>query len=105
MKGSTLTNDPRGGARNGGLSFAPWIATQSIDNFSRIQELQPTLNNVKSIEFLPKNEIEGSPYNKDYTTANKEKLKSLSKALRKGLTQALSPAEPVNKSLNLPKIN
>jgi len=35
FKGSTLTNDGGSGARNGGLAFAPWISTQSMENLSR----------------------------------------------------------------------
>ena len=43
MKGSTLANDGYGN-RNGGLSFAPWMANQSFESnlLTKTQEIAST---------------------------------------------------------------
>ena len=71
MKGSTLTNDGHGN-RNGGLSFAPWMANQSFESnlLSKTQEIasthmNTTLQNIKSNALLQRSEPDVSPYLKD----------------------------------------
>jgi hypothetical protein len=93
MKGSTLTNDGHGN-RNGGLSFAPWMANQSFESnlLSKTQEIasthmNTTLQNIKSNALLQRSEPDVSPYLKDQSVKDK-----VSKALkRKNVTQAMSP--------------
>lgn len=51
LKGSTLTNDGGSlGNRNGGLTFAPWMASQSFENISKTYEYSTQTNNFNNIK-------------------------------------------------------